>query len=104
MVLAFVVALQLESFRALMGRIGHLTCMLALFVPFYFACFMAWRVQRRARVAYHKCQGRLCTACLYDLRGLGDRGTCPECQSPFDVVEDQHMWMRAQLWPKSLEK
>jgi hypothetical protein len=57
-----------------------------------------WYTRRRAhriKRAVHAAAGRACLACVYDLRGMGDTGACPECGRHFDIVADQTAWKRA---------
>jgi len=46
------------------------------------------RLRRRLRAA----SGRLCVHCTFDLRGMDDTGTCPECGRPFDAARDRQRW------------
>jgi len=53
-----------------------------------------------ARRAFVKSKGRTCTTCLYDLNGMGETGTCPECAHSFDVATDAKAWkLDAIVWP-----
>lgn len=52
---------------------------------------IAWRARHlRARVA--RAGGRLCTKCGYDLGGLSEQGTCPECGQRFRLDDTIHAW------------
>jgi hypothetical protein len=42
--------------------------------------------------AWQRTGGRLCTHCAYDITGLTDRGTCPECGRGYDVEADAARW------------
>lgn len=48
------------------------------------------RLKRRVR----EHGGRLCTACLFPLKGLGDAGTCPECGTDYDIASTIESWKR----------
>ena len=48
------------------------------------------RLKRRVRER----RGRLCTACLFPLEGLGDAGTCPECGTDYDIASTIESWKR----------
>ena len=37
-------------------------------------------------------QGQACGHCLFDLRGLGNTGHCPECGRPFDISTTSEAW------------
>ena len=57
-----------------------------------------WYTRRRTHRVKHAVQaaaGHACLACVYDLRGMGDTGACPECGRHFDVAADQCSWKRA---------
>ena len=57
-----------------------------------------WYTRRRTQRVKHAVQaaaGRACLACVYDLRGMGDTGSCPECGRRFDIAVDQSVWKRA---------
>ena len=51
--------------------------------------------RRRLRRQFHEACGRLCTHCGYNLKSLGERGTCPECGELFDAHADAAMWKTA---------
>lgn len=46
------------------------------------------REHRRARMA----DGRRCWGCGYDLEGLSDAGTCPECGRAFTITDLRARW------------
>lgn len=46
------------------------------------------RLRRRLREA----SGRICLKCGFDLRGLEESGTCPECGRSFDLHRDVKTW------------
>ena len=48
------------------------------------------RLKRRVR----EHGGKLCTACLFPLKGLGDAGTCPECGTDYDIATTIEAWKR----------
>lgn len=58
----------------------------------------AW-AHARVRRTWRTAEGRLCTRCGQDLRGLGDAGLCPECGKPFDIARDAAAWARAGFSP-----
>jgi len=67
-----------------------------LAVMFAAGCMVArgqWRIKRAVKAT----GGRACVACVYDLRSLGDTGTCPECGHAFDTTADQRRWARVQM-------
>lgn len=51
----------------------------------------------RIRRAVQAASGRACTGCLYNLSGLGEAGTCPECGRGFDGAADRRSWERARM-------
>lgn len=53
------------------------------------------RRTQRVRQAVQVAAGRACLACVYDLRGMGDTGACPECGRHFDIAADQCSWKHA---------
>ncbi len=65
------------------------------FAPLFAALFCISRGQRRIKHAVLAAHGRACINCVYDLRGLGDTGSCPECGHPFDSAADRQCWARA---------
>ena len=50
-----------------------------------------FRIRRAVEASY----GHSCLACVYDLRGLGDTGTCPECGHLFCIDQDRKTWTAA---------
>ena len=56
-----------------------------------------WASMRRIRLAVAASGGRTCTACLQDLRGLGERGVCPECGRVFSLEVDRASWRRVKF-------
>ncbi|HUN82018.1 MAG TPA: hypothetical protein VMV81_10985 [Phycisphaerae bacterium] len=46
-----------------------------------------WNVVKASRF-------RICPECYYTLRGLGEKGQCPECGLPFDNERLEAMWRR----------
>lgn len=75
----------------------HVGVPLACLVPFFVAFLGIWRGQRRIRLAVGAAQGRACINCVYDLRGLGQTGTCPECGHAFDIAADARRWERVNM-------
>ena len=61
--------------------------------------FVGTEIQRRAmariRRAVATSKGRSCMRCVYDLRGLGDSGACPECGHSFCIDQDRKAWTMA---------
>lgn len=47
---------------------------------------------RRVRGRLRETRGRLCPACLHDLRGIGDEGQCPECGGVFSKESLADWW------------
>ena len=64
-----------------------LWCIYTVLVSFGLA--RAWRVSRTIADLVGRCDGRVCSTCLHDLRRIGDKGRCPECGQGFDVAELQ---------------
>ena len=91
--------------RVVWLRIG---CFMATFVLAMFsgsamllvllAGFVVWNLvepqllERGVRRDLVRSEGRMCTHCAHDLRGLEDRGVCPECGKEFDVEADRRRW------------
>jgi hypothetical protein len=53
-------------------------------LPILYLVFFTWmyfRWRERVRLT----GGRRCPNCDYDVSGLPDAGTCPECSEPYDV-------------------
>lgn len=42
--------------------------------------------------AVRQAEYRVCPRCCFDLRGHGERGTCPECGRPFDSANLRATW------------
>ena len=76
---------------------GTLLMPQAMYAPVCVAVGVAWRRRMRARKQLAVSDGRCCTACLHDLRGLGESGVCPECGATFDVAADRKAWRKARL-------
>ncbi len=56
-------------------------------------CFYGmWRVLRDLRRRLREAEGRLCPGCEFDLRWLGDAGSCSECGRPFEIDAVQAQW------------
>lgn len=56
-------------------------------------CFYGmWRVRRDLLRRLREAGGRLCPGCEFDLRGLGDSGSCPECGRPFEIDAVRAQW------------
>ncbi len=53
--------------------------------------YASWRRQRKLRTLI-ECDWRRCLYCFFDLRGLEDRGTCPECGEKYIVREVREAW------------
>ncbi|QQS10341.1 MAG: hypothetical protein IPK69_06895 [Phycisphaerales bacterium] len=64
-----------------------------LFVP----QILLWSVRRRYTISYRQSVGRLCLQCGRSLRGLQDRGQCPECGSDYDIERDRKKWKDANI-------
>ena len=47
------------------------------------------------RRAVRECRGRVCTNCLYDLRGQPDDGQCPECGQRYLMLTVLAQWKKA---------
>lgn len=70
---------------------------LICFASVFVANLGIWHGQRRIKRAVLAADGRACTHCVHDLRGLGDTGTCPECGHAFDVAVDVRRWARVNM-------
>ncbi len=68
---------------------------LAVNLPIAVPIVVVVRAMRRWKRAYAASGGCLCTACVHDLRGLGDAGVCPECGVPFELGRDRRAWKQA---------
>jgi len=79
------------------GPWGRLLFALAILVPTLATLGVMLWGDRRIKRAVRATGGRSCTVCLYDLRNLGDTGTCPECGRPFDTAADRAMWGRVNI-------
>ena len=67
----------------------------AIFAPTFIAMAIVLRGLNRIKRALQAAEGRACVACIYDLRGLGDTGTCPECGHLFCIKQDRKAWTMA---------
>lgn len=63
---------------------------------------------RRAAAIFREAKSAdllLCPTCLYDLRELEERGSCPECGRPYEHTSVQIRWVDAEqhhrLWRDS---
>lgn len=63
-------------------------------------------IRRRTRYVHDK-HGRVCFECGFDLEGLDDRGTCPECGRAYDVernlrrFQPRYRWTLAWPWGRN---
>ena len=53
------------------------------------------RLRRRLRRELGASGGRLCTHCIYNLKDLPPRGSCPECGHEYDAEFDARTWWGA---------
>lgn len=53
------------------------------------------------RRAIRECRGRVCTNCLYDLRGQPDDGQCPECGQHYHMLTVVAQWKK--FYPRLVE-
>lgn len=56
------------------------------------------RHKARLKQAVMAASGRACIGCVYDLRGLGETGACPECGRRFDIAANRRSWKQAGLY------
>lgn len=68
---------------------------LAIVTTTFGAIWFTRRRTRRVKLAVQAAAGRACLACVYDLRGMGDTGLCPECGRRFDGASDHAAWKAA---------
>lgn len=52
------------------------------------------RFMRRLKAKLRAADGALCPDCGYDLRGLAEKGDCPECGRAFEREADMAFWRR----------
>jgi hypothetical protein len=53
------------------------------------------RHKTRMKRAVVAASGNACIGCVYDLRGMGETGACPECGRSFDIAVNQRSWQQA---------
>jgi len=84
--------------RSIISASGIPTMAITLVVMFG-PLLAGFAIQRRAlsriRRAVTTSKGRSCMRCVYNLRGLGETGACPECGHPFCIDEDRELWSMA---------
>jgi len=67
----------------------------AISTPTFIAMAMVLRGLNRIKRAVQATEGHSCLGCMYDLRGLGDTGICPECGHLFCIDQDRKTWTAA---------
>jgi hypothetical protein len=72
-------------------RVGAFAPPLMWWASFLIAYLILRRYERRV-LALVESDWRRCPACFYDLRGLANTGTCPECATPYDTAALQARW------------
>lgn len=94
LVLVFAVILGGAAFLTL-GSLGHWVLVGCLFAACMTAAWVyehwRWRLWR----AVCEADFLLCLNCEHDLRGIGERGACPECGERFILSQTKAAWMDA---------
>ena len=84
--------------RSIISASGIPTMAITLVVMFG-PLLAGFAIQRRAlsriRRAVTTSKGRSCMRCVYNLRGLGETGACPECGHSFCIDQDRMAWTMA---------
>lgn len=67
----------------------------------FIAVSVGWLIAgNRMRMRLARARFQVCLNCGYSLRGLPERGCCPECGSEYELSRVRQVW-RAYLWHKS---
>ena len=74
---------------------GHVVAMAIAFAPMVAPVVVAVFYSIPIRRAVRECRGRVCTNCLYDLRGQPDDGQCPECGQRYLMLTVLAQWKKA---------
>ncbi|MBY0313359.1 MAG: hypothetical protein K2W85_14925 [Phycisphaerales bacterium] len=64
---------------------------LAAVVPLAGSAWWQYRTRQRLNTLVPM-DWSACLYCFQDLRGIGMRGTCPECGQPFDLYQTRAKW------------
>lgn len=91
-VLAYVVAMMVQSPMALVGLWPLLIGAVVVFAVAYPACVLSRRRFKKRVLAR---DGKVCPNCHYDLREVEEREGvmfCPECREPFRMSELARIW------------
>jgi hypothetical protein len=73
--------------RQFIGGVVVCAGILAMFLPSF----------RRTRLVVAR-NGRVCLNCGFELKGLDDRGTCPECGTEYDVERNLRRFRPRYRW------
>lgn len=68
---------------------------LVLFAPLFVSIAVVSVNMHRMKRAYTISQGCICTNCTHNITGLGETGSCPECNYTFDLERDRKAWKQA---------